>query len=195
MTAQPGAPPPSGQPPRAGIPPNPRPPGPRDAGHAALPGSRHRRALLRPADLHRLPDLLQRAGAGGDLPAGGGGRGGLGQAAAAHLERHRVGPRLDDRAHRLHLRDQRRLADALAPAGPAPRRRGVRPAEPALREVQGRVHDAADDRGRGRPGHPGPVRGTGRRRVGALRRPGGGRASRARTPASSSPTRPARTSS
>ena len=75
-----------------------------------------------------------------------------GEAAEAHPGRHRVRPRLDDRARRVHVRDQRRVADAVAPARPASGRRRVRPAEPALRQVQGRLDDAADvDRG-GRPG-------------------------------------------
>ena len=64
--------------------------------------------------------------------------------------RDRIGPRLDDRAHRLHVRDQRRLADAVAPARPPPGRRRVRPAEPALRHLQGRLDDAPVDPGRRR---------------------------------------------
>ena len=87
----------------------------------------------------------------GDLPSRGRRRGRSGEAAEAHPGRHRVGPRLDDRAHRLHVRDQRRVADPVAPARPPSGGRRVRPAEPALRHVQGRVDDAARlDRGRRR---------------------------------------------
>ncbi len=47
-----------------------------------------------------------------------------------------------------------RVPDAVPPARPPSRGRRLRPAEPALRQVQGRGHDAAgDDRG-GRPGPP-----------------------------------------
>src|SRR6266550_279829 len=69
------------------------------------------------------------------------------EAAEADPGRDRVGPRLDHRAHRLHVRHQRGFADAVAPAGAPSCRRRVRPAEPALRQVQGRFNDAA--------GHPG----------------------------------------
>jgi len=47
-----------------------------------------------------------------------------------------VGPRLDDRARELHVRDQRRDPDPLTPTGSASGGHGVRSAEPALRELQ-----------------------------------------------------------
>ena len=104
------------------------------------------------------------------------------------------GPRLDHRARRLHLRDHRGLAHAVAPARPASRRRRVRPAEPALREVQGRGHDAAALDRRGRPGAPREVRGADRRRARPVRRDARGGCARARTRGSSSRTRPGPTS-
>ena len=74
------------------------------------------------------------------------------QDAEAHRLGHRVRPRLHDRARRLHVRHQRRLADAVAPARPPPGGRRLRPAEPALRQVQGRGDDAPPLHRRGRPG-------------------------------------------
>ena len=58
-------------------------------------------------------------------------------AAGPRAPGHRVGPRLDHRAHRLHLRHQRRDPHAVAPARPPSRRPGLRPAVPALRRLQG----------------------------------------------------------
>ena len=91
---------------------------------------------------------------------------------------HRIRPRLDHRACRLHVRDHRRVADAVAPARAPSRRRRVRPAEPALREVQGRGDDAAALDRRGRPGPARALRGAGRRRARAVRRDARGRRAR-----------------
>ena len=110
----------------------------RDDGDAPLPGPRDRRAVLRPDHLHGLPDVLLGGGRRRRSSAVGRRRLRPGEDAEAHRVGHRVGPRLDHRARRLHVRHHRRVADAVAPARPPPGRRRVRPAEPALRQVQGR---------------------------------------------------------
>ena len=116
---------------------------PGHARHAALPRPRHRRALLRAAHLHRLSHLLQRAGAAGHLRACHQRSRRSREAAGPRAPRHRLRPRLHHRAHRLHLRHQRRDADALAPARAPPGRAGLRPAVAALRQVQGaQLHGA-----------------------------------------------------
>ena len=97
--------------------------------------------------------------AGGDLPQGGRRRVRPGEDAEADLVRDRVGARLDHRAHRLHVRHHRGVADAVAPARPPSRGRRVRPAEPALRQVQGRRDDAPALDRRGRPGAARALRG------------------------------------
>ena len=178
---------------KTGDPEEPGPARPRDEGDAPLPRPRHRRAVLRPAHLHRLPDVLLGARAGRDLPPRRRRRDRPAQAAEADPGRHRVGPRLDDRAHRVHVRDQRRLADPVAPARPPSGRRRVRPAEPALRHVQGRLDDAADVAGRGGSGAARALRGPDRGLARAVRRPASRPGSPARTPGSSSRTRPGRT--
>ena len=176
-----------------GDPEEPGPARPRDEGDAPLPRPRDRRAVLRPAHLHGLPDVLLGARARRDLPPRRRRRDRPAQAAEAHPGRDRIRPRLDDRAHRVHVRDQRRVADPVAPARPPPGRRRVRPAEPALRQVQGRLDDAPVDPGRGRSRPAPPLRGrrsTARSSCTASSSPPG---SRARTPGSSSRTRPGRT--
>ena len=180
---------------KTAIPQEPRPARAGHEGHAPVPGQGDRGAVLRAARVHRVPHLLLGAGAPGDLPAGGRGRGRAGVDAAADLQRHRVRARLHHRAHRVHVRAVGRVADAVAPARPPPRGRRVRPAEPALRQVQGRGHDAArDDRG-GRPRAARPLRGAGRRRARPVRATWSRPACPARTRGSCSRTRRARTSS
>ncbi len=129
----------------------------------------------------------------GDLPARPGRRLRPAQDAEADQLRHRIRARLDHRARRVHVRDQRRLANPVAPARPASCRRRLRPAEPALRQVQGRGHDAPPLDRRGRRG---PARRATRSRSTARSgctatcwRP----ACPARTRGSSSRTRPGRT--
>ena len=163
-------------PPQDGHPQEPRAARARHDGDAAVPGSRDRREVLRPDHLYRVPDVLLGDAARGDLPQVGRRRVRPGQDAEAHRVGHRVGPRIDHRTHRVHVRDHRRLADPVASARPAPGRRGVRPAEPALREVQGRGDDAAalDRRGRHRAPRTVRVAGVGRPRP--LRRVARGRA-------------------
>ena len=107
--------------------------------------------------------------------------------------RHRVGARLHDRAHRVHVRLSRRVADAVAPARAPPGGRRLRPAEPALRQVQGRGDDAAGDDRRGRRRAARALRGAGRGALGPVRRAASRRACPARTRGSCSPTRRART--
>ena len=172
-----------------------RPSRARPEGDAAVPRPRHRREVLCPDHLHGLPHLLLRAGARAHLPAGVGRRLRSPQDAEADQRRDRIGARLDDRACRLHLRHQRRVADAVAPARPPSRRRRVRPAEPALREVQGRGHDAADDDRRGRRGPARALRGHRSTVRWACTASSSRPACRARTRGSSSRTPPARTSS
>ena len=132
---------------KTGDPAEPGPPRPRDEGDAPVPRPRDRRAVLRPAHLHGLPDVLL----GAWTPRRSSGRRSTASStprkhAEADQRRHRVRPRLDDRARRLHVRHQRRVADPVAPARPPSGRRRVRPAEPALRQVQGRLDDAAGTR-------------------------------------------------
>ena len=171
----------------------PGPARPRPARHAGLPEPRDRRQVLRPDHLHGVPDVLLRTGSRRDLPARGRWRLRPAQDAEAHQLGHRVRARLDDRACRLHLRHQRGVADALASARPASRGRGVRSAEPALRQVQGRGGDAPPLHRRGRSRAARALRGAGRRGARPVRRAAGGRRARARTRGSSSPTRPAPT--
>ena len=157
----------------------PRPARPRDAGDAA--SSRTARSSSRyyvPIIYTACRTCYSEQDPGRDLPAGGRRRVRPAQDAEAHRLGHRIRARLDHRARRLHVRHQRRVADAVAPARPPPGRRGVRPAEPALRQVQGRGDDAPPLHRRGRPGPARAVRGAGRRRAGAVRRPARGRRAR-----------------
>ena len=85
----------------------PRNPGRTELGMQAtllFPDQGHRRAVLRAAHLHGLPDVLLGARPAGDLPQGDGRRDRPGLDAAADPERHRVGPRLHHRARRVHVR-------------------------------------------------------------------------------------------
>ena len=104
------------------------------------------------------------------------------------------GPRLHDRAHRVHVRAVGRVADAVAPARAPPGGRRLRPAEPALRQVQGRGHDAAGDDRRRRPRAARALRGPGRRARWRCTASSSRPACRARTRGSCSRTPPARTS-
>ena len=171
----------------------PRPPRPRDAGDARLPEPRDRREVLRPDHLHGLPDVLLRAGPRRDLPARGRRRVRPAQDAEADRLGHRIRARLDDRARRLHVRHQRRVADAVAPARPPSRGRRLRPAEPALRQVQGRGDDAPPLHRRGRSrACASATRSRSTARSGCTASCSGP-ACPARTPASCSRTRPGRT--
>ena len=174
----------------------PRPPRARDVGDAALPQPRDRRAVLRAGHLHGLPDVLLGGGPGGRSS---------GAPSTATSTRRRCrsssqsviesghGSTIEHVVFTFAITGV--VADPVAPARPPSGGRRLRPAEPALRQVQGRGDDAART--------PSP-RAT-RTCASATRRRSTARSSctatcsapacPARTPASSSRTRPARTSS
>jgi len=169
----------------------PRNPGRHEMGMKAtltLPEPRDRRALLRPPDLHGLPDLYSelepeeifRRAEGGEIePAK------MQRLISGVIESGPLGSTIEHVV--FTLRHQRVSRTLVAPAGPPPGRRRLRPAEPALRLLQAGRDDAS--------GHD---RGGGSRAAGSLPRSRSTArsactascwrpASPARTPASSSP--------
>ena len=137
-----------------------------------------RRGVLPPDHLHRLPDVLLGAAPRPDLGQGGQPPGRRRQAAGPGPQGDGVGPRLDHRARQLHVRHQRRDANAQPSAGPTPGRDRVRSAVAALRQLQAarQLHGPGLDRQR-RPARRSrrPVPARGRRQPRSLRAAAPGR--------------------
>ena len=147
-----------------GDPAQPRAARPRHVGQAPVPRQGHRRPVLRAARLHGLPDLLlgararRRSSAG---PPRARSRRRRCRSSSATSSSRGTARRSSTSCSRSRISGVSRTLSP--PARPPSRGRGLRPAEPALRQVQGRGDDAAGDHRRGRSRPARAVRGAGRR--------------------------------